>query len=120
MSTQQALRVLGTLLFLYGVFGYIFPEWGKTLFSNNENLFHVLTGLGALLLANFSPSHRRLTLLVLALLYLGLGIYGFTLAQPTDFRLKAITAQLDDVDNYIHVAFGLAFAWFWLNARKTS
>lgn len=118
MQTKPTLRVLGTLLFLYGAFGYIFPQWGQTVFTNNENLFHVLTGLGAILYSHSSVKRARNTLFILALAYLALGIYGFTLRQPTDFKIKRITAQLDETDNYTHAVIGVAFAWFWLKAKK--
>jgi hypothetical protein len=118
MQTRPALKVLGTLLFLYGVFGYIFPHWGKVVFTNNENLFHVLTGVGAILFASATPPRRKITLFALALLYLGLGIYAFTIKHPMDFHIKNISAQLDEVDNYIHIIIGLTFAWFWLGSRK--
>jgi hypothetical protein len=118
MTTKQILKILGTLLFLYGVFGYIFPHWGHVQFTNNENLWHVTTGLIAIIMASASLPSRRNTLLVLALLYLVLGIYGFTLHHPTDFHIKHITAQLDTFDNYAHVVIGLIFSWFWLSNRK--
>jgi len=119
MQSKQALTVLGTILFLYGVFGYIFPHWGHVEFTNNENLFHVITGLAAVLMANFSDMYRRYTFLIVALLYLALGVYGFTLRQPTAFHIKHITAQIDMIDNYIHGVIGLAFAWYWLRNRTT-
>jgi hypothetical protein len=120
MSSKQVLKVLGTLLFLFGVFGYIFPHWGHVQFTNNENLWHVVTGVIAIMMASVSPQNRRYTLLIWAALYLILGIYGFALKHPADFHIKHITAQLDMVDNYIHVLIGLVFAWFWLNNRKKS
>ncbi len=114
---KQALNVLGTLLFLLGVFGYIYPDWHSVQFTNNENLFHVLMGVGAVFGANLSASSRKNALLILSLILLAIGIYGFTLKHPTDFRLKNVTAQLDLIDNVIHVLFGLSFAWFWLQSR---
>jgi len=120
MNSKSVLKVLGTLLFLFGVFGYIFPNWHHTVFTNNENLFHVVTGLAAIMLASATINYRRYTLLTWAAVYLLLGIYGFALKHPADFHIKHITAQLDVVDNYLHILFGLAFAWYWLNFRKKS
>ncbi len=120
MQTKSTLKVLGTLLFLLGVFGYIFPHWQETFFTNNENLFHVLTGFGAIMFASASTLYRRYTFAILMVLYLALGIYGFTLKQPSDFHIKRVTAQLDLVDNIIHLGAGLAFGWFWLRNRQTA
>lgn len=115
--TQQALKVLGTLLLLWGIFGFLFPQWGNVQFTNNENLFHILIGLLAILMAEFSPFTRRWSLLLLAVIFLTLGIYSFTLETPTDFQVWRVAAQADLVDNVIHTLFGLGFAWFWLQSR---
>lgn len=108
----------GTILLLLGVFGYIFPQWDSVQFTNNENLFHVLTGLLLVMLAGLPLAKQKWLILVYGLAYLGLGIYGFTLNQPADFHIKAITAQLDLFDNYFHVVVALAFAWLWLRGRS--
>ncbi len=71
-----------------------------------------------LILATTNPLYRRYTLVIAMVLYLALGIYGFTLKQPSDFHLKKITAQLDLVDNIMHVATGLIFGWFWIKNRS--
>lgn len=118
ISTKQILKVGGTLLFLFGVFGYIFPKWGGTQFSNNENLFHVVTGLLAVFIAELSLQKQRLALIVLALIYIAIGVYGFYLKQPTDFHLGKVTAQLDLFDNIAHVVIGLAWSWFYLRLRS--
>ncbi len=118
MQTKSALKIIGTSLFLYGVFGFLFPHWHNTFFTNNENLFHLLTGLVALVLAESSALHRRWTLVILALLYLVLGLTGFSLNHPADFHIKHSTAQLDEFDNYVHILFGLLLAWFWLTSQR--
>lgn len=117
MQTKPVLKVLGTLLLLLGIFGYTFPEWGPIRFTNNENLFHVLSAFALLFLSQFKPNVHKWVLVIFALLYLALGVGGFTLKNPSDFRLKNITMQLDTVDSVAHVGFGLAFAWFWLKGR---
>jgi hypothetical protein len=114
MSYNQVLKVGGTILFLFGVFGYIYPKWGGTQFTNNENLFHVLTGLIAVFLAELSAPKQRIAIAVLALIYIALGVYGFALKQPTDFHIGTIKAQLDLFDNIAHVVIGLGWAWFYL------
>lgn len=118
MQTKQALTVFGTFLILYGLFGYIFPEWGTTHFNNNENLFHVLIGILATMLASASVVRRKQAILAYAILFLALGLYGFTLKQPTDFLLNnQIVMQLDLANNIAHIIVGLAFAWAWIFNR---
>ncbi len=119
MEMKSALKVFGTLLILLAVFGFLFPNWGHTVFTNNENLFHLLVGLAAILLAEFSSPVRQGSLLILALAFLALGVYGFVLKHPADFHIKHVTAQLDLVDNILHLLFGLGFAWGWFNRLKT-
>jgi hypothetical protein len=118
MKSQQALKVFGTLIFLLGYFGYLFPEWRQTVFTNNENLFHVLTGLLAIMLASFSLITRKRSIVLLGLIYFALGIYGFTLKDPTQHIFKPWLVKLDEIDNYLHVLAGLAFAWAHLSNRE--
>lgn len=119
MQTKSALKVLGTLLFLLGVLGYIFPHWPQTFFSNNENLFHVLAGLITLMLASVSPAFRLKSLFWLAVLFLAIGAFGFFAGNPEFVQIKKIAfdTYLNEADNYIHTVFALAFAWFWLTNR---
>lgn len=119
MNSKSALKVIGTLLLLWGIFGYLFPNWHTTIFTNNENLWHVITGLVFIFMANFSPSYRRWTIFIGALLYLILGLYGLALKHPSDFHLKTITAQLDLFDNILHLIFALALSWNWLNKKNS-
>jgi hypothetical protein len=121
--TKQALKVLGTLLFLYGVFGYIFPKWGGVHFTNNENLVHVVTGILVILFSNASSKWRTIIAVIITIFYLSWGIWGFTLKQPLDAKILIknklnLSTQLDEVDNYAHIVTSLGFAWFFLSTRK--
>ncbi|HEY1074339.1 MAG TPA: hypothetical protein VGE59_01395 [Patescibacteria group bacterium] len=124
MQTKQALKVLGTFLFLLGVFGYIFPNWKSVHFTNNENLFHVISGLIAITASNLKPRGRTITLGLLIVFYLAWGIWGFTLHAPLDAKILIknkinLSTQLDTIDNYLHILFGLGFAWSWLNRKHS-
>ncbi len=120
MQTKQPLTVLGTLIFLLGVGGYIFPTWQATRFTNNENLLHVIIALLLWLAAAWEPKKRLASLLVAALVFLALGIYGFTLKDLNYFVNNRLFFRFDAVDNYVHCVFALAFAWFWLKNRKAT
>jgi hypothetical protein len=118
MQTKPSLTILATLLFLLGVFGYIFPTWHNTHFTNNENLFHVLIAVVLWMVAGADAKKRMLGLLLSALVFLAFGIFGFTLKQPLILIHHRQFMQLDEVDNYFHIVFGLAFAWVWLRNRR--
>ncbi len=120
MTTKSVLKILGSILLLLSVFGYLFPKWGKVDFTNNENLFYLLTALVALFFAQFNPRVRKTILFIFAIAFLILGLYGFTLKHPTDFRIGTMKAQLDLIDNLINLGFGLAFAWFGFQHAKRS
>ena len=117
MQTKQPLTVLGTLIFLLGVFGYIFPIWHATRFTNNENLLHVVIAVLLWLAAAWDAKKRVGSLLVAALLFLALGVYGFTLKDPNYFVNSRLFIRFDAVDNYIHAIGALIFTWFWLQNR---
>lgn len=116
MQTKSALNTLGTLLFLLGVFGYIFPRLPHTFFSNNENLFHVVAGLVLLGLASGATALRRKTLFVASILFLIIGLYGFFAGNPEFVQIRKLSfdTYLNEADNYIHIGLGLALAWFWI------
>jgi hypothetical protein len=118
METKSVLKVFGTLLLLLSLFGYLFPDWGKVDFTNNENLAHLLLALLAFFMATFSNSIRAKAIFGFSLLFLLWGLYGFMLPKPTDFHLGVITMQLDEFDNYLHLVMGLALSWFWLPLVK--
>lgn len=119
MQTKQPLTVLGTLIFLVGVFGYIFPVWQTTRFTNNENLLHVVLGVVLLISASLSQQKRHMILILSALLLLALGLAGFSLKDPNYFVNNRLVIRFDEVDNYLHCLFALALGWAWVNRRKS-
>lgn len=122
MTIKQVLKVSGTLLFLFAIFGYLFPEWGRTEFSNNENLFRLIIAGLLVLAAELSVKWRRVTLAIVTLAFLALGIYGFTRYLPADVVIRTLTipAHLDKFDNYLHVLLGLFFGWFAIHSLNRS
>lgn len=119
MESKPLIKLLGTLLLLFGIFGYLFPTIPGLTFTTRENELHALTGLLVLILASLEGYYRRISLVLMALFYLALGIYGFSLTQSTLTVRPGITLELSRVDTIIHLLFGLAFSWTWLKARRT-
>ncbi len=114
MSLKQTLKISGASLFLYAVFGYLFPEWGGTVFSNNENLAHLLVAIALVIVVELSARWQTRLIVLLAIFFLALGLYGFAHIAPADilFKNTLIPAHLDTFDNYVHVLLGLFFGWF--------
>ncbi len=121
MQTKQGLTILGTLLLLVGVFGYIFPHLPSTTFHNNENLFHVVAAILSLGFASAVAKTRNRALLAYAVIFWVLGLYGFFASNPDYLHIKSYSyaISLDTADNYLHIVFGLAYAWTWLRFRKS-
>lgn len=120
LESRRLLRIAASLLFLLSVFGYLFPNWGNTVFSANENLFHLVTAVVAIVLTASSPTVRWWTVAGLAAVFLALGILGFSEPPPVDIHLKTrlIVAHLDLFDTIVHLIAGLVLTWLWLNRPK--
>jgi uncharacterized membrane protein len=121
MTTKSMMKVFGTLLFLFGIFGYLFPDWGKTIFSNNENLAHILLGLLLIVTAELPLLWQKWIVSLVGVFFLFLAIYGFSHVAPTDIHVKKtiITAHLDPFDNYFNLIVGLMLAWLMIGRLQT-
>ncbi len=118
MLSKSAMKVCGTFLLLLGYFGYLFPHWKGTVFTNNENLFHIVIGLTVLIFSGLGVEKRRAAVAALAVSFWTWGVFGFSPALQARFPLSRLDWQLDDVDNYLHVLIGLALAWVWLAGSR--
>lgn len=120
MPLKQILKISSALFFLYAVFGYLFPEWGGTVFSNNENLAHLITAIVLSIAVELPAKWQKWIVFVLAIKLIALGLYGFGHVAPADIMLKntLIPTHLDTFDNYSNIVLGLVFAWLWVSRRK--
>lgn len=120
MTTKQIFKISSAFLFLYSVFGYLFPEWGGTVFSNNENLAHLITAIILSIAVELPYRWQKWLVLIIAFKFIVLGLYGFAHVAPTDIALKnkLIPAHLDTFDDYSNITIGLAFAWIWIKNRR--
>ncbi len=120
MSLKQILKISSALFFLYSVFGYLFPAWGGIVFSNNENLAHLITAIVLSIAVELPAKWQKWIVFVLSLKLIVLGLYGFGHVAPADIVIKStvIPAHLDSFDNYSNVVIGLLFAYLWIKNRS--
>lgn len=121
ITIKQILKISSALFFLYSVFGSLFPEWGGTVFSNNENLAHLITAIVLSIAVELPARWQKWLVVLLALKLIALGLYGFGHVAPADIFIQRLTipAHLDIFDNYSNILIGLFFAWLWLHRRQS-
>lgn len=118
MSTKATLQCIATILLLFGIFGYLFPEIGPTVFTSTEIWFALCSSVVFFILAT-SPFHiQRWGILIGGVLFFGLGLFGMALQNPTDFVIPKtrIEPHLDTSDAIIYGLLFLVCAWAWLRA----
>ncbi|MDT4952434.1 MAG: hypothetical protein QOJ02_572 [Acidobacteriota bacterium] len=118
-------KLLGVVLLLVGIIGFVKPGFLGTHLSMAHNLVHILSGIIALYFGfAASLSAARGFCLAFGAVYLLLGICGFILgsAQPTtltnmtdmaaDTRLWKVipgTLELGTADHAVHLLLGILF-----------
>lgn len=122
MTLKQILKIGSALLFLYAVFGYLFPFWGLSEFSHNENLWHLVLAIVLNIAAELPKRWQLWLIAVISLKFLALGLYGFGHTLPADITIRSwhISAHLDTFDNYSNTLLGLVFTWLYVTRRNKS
>jgi hypothetical protein len=121
MSTKATLQFTATLLLLWGIFGYLFPNVGGTRFTSIEIWFALVSSM-ALFVTASAPIHiQRWGILIGGLLFLALGLFSMALQNPTDFVIPKtrIEPHLDTSDAVIYGLVFLICAWSWLQSNPT-
>ena len=118
--------ILGVILLLVGLAGFLIPNLAGTHLSTAHNLIHLATGAAALYFGlAASPSAARLFAIIFGLVYLLLGVTGFflgatgTITLPQHlvaggvnehmFRLIPGVLELGTMDHVVHLLLGLLF-----------
>lgn len=119
LAVQCAAILVGSLTLIAGVLGFVpgltsnldslevyGPESEAALFGIFEvsivaNLFHMLMGIGGLLLAS-TYRRSRAYLLLGGLVFLGLWVYGLLI----DLNSPANVLPINNADNWLHLGFG--------------
>ncbi|MDT4967987.1 MAG: hypothetical protein QOJ64_2724 [Acidobacteriota bacterium] len=118
-------KLLGVVLLLVGIIGFIKPGFAGTHLSMAHNLVHILTGIIALYFGfAASLSAARGFSLAFGAIYLLLGIVGFIMGAPAaptmanmaemgvDNRLWSVipgTLELGTADHAVHILLGIVF-----------
>jgi hypothetical protein len=102
--------VLGTVLVVVGILGFVMPSPLLGLFEVNvvHNVVHIASGALTLLAATQGIGAMRLWGRVFGLVYLLVAILGFVLPDGNLFGLMHVNTP----DNLLHVALALAFLYF--------
>ncbi len=121
MSTKTSLQFLGTMLLLFSIFGFLFPELGSTIFTPTEIWFTLISSIVLFICATTAQNIQRWTLLISSIIFLGLGLFAIALANPTDFVIPKtrIEPHLDTSDAIIYGLIFLVCAWSWLQSRPS-
>jgi uncharacterized membrane protein HdeD (DUF308 family) len=118
-------KLLGVVLLLVGIIGFVKPGFLGTHLSMAHNLVHILTGIISLYFGfAASLSAARGFALAFGAVYLLLGICGFILGAPgsptmanmaemgADSRLWKVipgTLELGTADHAVHILLGILF-----------
>jgi uncharacterized membrane protein HdeD (DUF308 family) len=129
-------KLLGVVLLLVGIIGFIKPGFAGTHLSMAHNLVHILSGIIALYFGfAASLSGARGFALAFGAIYLLLGIVGFIMGSPgtpsmanmadmgPDNRLWAVipgTLELGTADHAVHILLGVVFLAGALMTRSNS
>lgn len=115
----------GAILLLLGIVGFIVPELlGDLLwFDSAENYAHTLLGIVGLAAAFYFPAnYQRLLVGILAVVALFFGIYPWILPQY-GYNAGANfygLANLEYVDNIVHLVVGVWAGWVYFQSGKSS
>jgi hypothetical protein len=128
---RTILDILGTMLVVVGIAGFVSPALGGTHLSSAHNFIHILTGALALWFGlRGSQCQARRFSLALAVLYGGLAFAGFAFGrpqggisdQPSDPRLLTLVPnmlELGQADHVLNVAIGVVFLSAAVMARDS-
>jgi hypothetical protein len=118
--------ILGVVLLLVGLLGFLIPNFAGTHLSTAHNLIHLASGAAALYFGlAASASAARLFAIIFGLVYFLLGVTGFflgstgtiTLPQNLEagglnermFRLIPGVLELGTMDHVVHLLVGFLF-----------
>lgn len=107
--------ILGIVLLLIGILGFILPSPLFGLFEVDmvHNIVHILSGVVAIIAVSTSESYARLFLIVFGIIYGVVTILGFTMGGDILGLFHANTA-----DNYLHAGISLACLAVGFGSKK--
>lgn len=113
-------KILGVVLILVGVLGFVQPRLLGAHLSGAHNAVHILSGaIAAYLGFAGSLGGAKIFSLVFGVVYLALGVLGLTLGTGPDKMWHVAVLDLGQVDHGIHVLLGIVFLAGGLFTKKT-
>ena len=103
-------KVLGVVLVLVGIVGFLSPGLLGAHFSPAHNVVHIVSGLIALYFGfKGSLSGAKAFSIVFGVVYLGLGILGMAMGTWPEHLWVVGPLHLGQVDHGIHLLLGVVF-----------
>lgn len=104
-------KIMGVIFLLVGVAGFAAPTLMGFHLGPAHNLVHILSGVIALYLGFAgSLSAAKTFCLVFGIVYLGLGLIGIVMGDPSMDRMLTIgPLELGMRDHGLHIIFGVVF-----------
>ena len=108
LSAKTAALILGVVLIIVGVLGYIknplIGEYGIFLTNNMHNLFHIISGI-FLLIGVYTALSPSLALKILGVVYAIVAILGFVMMKGGDGVMFGIAMNM--MDHWLHVVVAI-------------
>jgi hypothetical protein len=109
LNARNAAFVLGVILLIVGVLGYIpnpiVSPTGLFVVNNMHNLFHIVSGI-FLLLGVYSSLGPSLALKILGVVYAIVAVLGFITMKGGDGLMFGVIA-MNMLDHWLHVALAI-------------
>jgi hypothetical protein len=108
LSAKTAALILGVVLIIVGVLGYIknplIGEYGIFLTNNMHNLVHIISGI-FLLIGVYTALSPSLALKILGVVYAIVAVLGFVMMKGGDGVMFGIAMNM--MDHWLHVALAI-------------
>lgn len=113
-------KILGVVFLLVGVIGFAKPDLLGAHLSPPHNVVHIVSGVIALYFGFAgSLSGAKVFCLVFGVVYLALGILGFTIGAGADRMWMVGPLHLGTADHGIHCLLGILFLAGGLFTKRT-
>lgn len=118
------LTVLGAVLLLLGVLGFLAPHLLRLHLEEGEMAIHFILGIVTLAVAfgvKDEPMLNNITI-TFAVIYILVGIVGFVLPEVAGENARGIADlwHVSAVDNVVHLLVGAVTAAAWWMSRETA
>lgn len=108
-SVSKGVKALGIILIIIGIWGFFQnPILGLFLVDPMHNVFHLLTGILAIVFAARGEAPAKQYSKVIGVVYGLLTIAGFFMSGIYELGFM----RMNDADDWLHLFFGVAFLYY--------